>query len=265
MQKIRFFTLVCWPGVLLLCAAASGCGLSDYQNKMDAQRARVAEFDETNRMLDDALEMPRLPQDEAQAAWPFEFFLRLPKGYTLNPKTPYSKNFSFFRWQGADPSTSIFIAAALLAELKKENYGEYERENFRSYVRDGIEDFYIKTYKQEKIDPNFFGNRYKLFLPNEKIKYESYEAKVLSPISGDTATVHYETIVYTDKENKRIKEFSEFRVFHHLQLGKQVAIVFQRPLRTPSAPFEATIEAKCLGTLDVGPEAISKRAQFRKK
>jgi hypothetical protein len=42
-------------GLLVLTA---GCGLSDYENRMDSEQARIKKFDEDNKNLEDAAELP---------------------------------------------------------------------------------------------------------------------------------------------------------------------------------------------------------------
>ena len=254
-----------WLGmVALVGSAASGCGLSEYQAKMDAQRVRVSEFDEINRLLDDPVEMPVQPsvaeKADAKPAWPFDIFLRLPKGYAFY-KTPYYKNFSFYRFQGPEERKNVFIVAATIAEPKgTEEFGKYLPENFRRYVWAAVDDFYFKTYKA---DPNIIGNRNKVFLPGDKVKYEPFEARFFTPISGENKTIPYQSVIFTDKDNKMLKEHSEFRAFYHIEPGRQICIVVQRPLKTPHETFDKSIEAASLGTLDISVEAAGKRAQFK--
>ena len=81
----------------LFILSVSGCGLSDYESRMDAQRARVQKFDDANNRLGDPIAMPmiQVKGGAAQPAWPFDIFLRLPKGYNFS-KT-YGKDWPFYR------------------------------------------------------------------------------------------------------------------------------------------------------------------------
>ena len=263
-----FRGLLCSLGIAAL--FLSGCGLSEYQAKMDAQRIRVLEFDETNRLLEDPLEMVMQPskgdKGDAQPAWPFDFYLRLPKGFTLN-KTPYYQNFSFYRFAGTDPAYNLFIVAALIVEPStdpkveaKEKFGEYLSKNFRRYVRGGIDDYYFKTYKS---DPEFRFNAGKSFLPGEKIKYERITVKMFTAITDVPTTIGYNYIAYSDKDNKEVKDHSVFRVYYHEEAGRQFCLVVQRPLRVPNETFDKSMDA-CLGTLDITADAANKRAQYKK-
>jgi hypothetical protein len=256
---------------LVVALGLTGCGLSEYQSKMDAQRVRVLEFDATNSLLDDPLEMVMQPtkgeKGELQPAWPFDFYLRLPRGFTLN-KTPYYQNFSFYRFAGNEPGYNLFIVAALVAEPSpdakvepKEKFGEYIAKNFHRYVRGGIDDYYFKTYKS---DANFRLNASKLFLPSdEKMKYEKITVKMFTAITDFPTKIVYDYIAYSDKDNKEVKDHSAFRVYFHEEGGKQFCLVVQRPLRLQNEAFDKSIEA-CLGTLDITADAANKRAQYKK-
>src|SRR5262245_12635119 len=86
--------------------ASSGCGMNDYLSRMDAQRARIQEIDEINGLLDAPIEMPTMKiaaTNEERPAWPFEVFLRLPKGYgAATDKKPTQENVPFFRFNGPE-------------------------------------------------------------------------------------------------------------------------------------------------------------------
>ena len=250
--------------IAILLIGASGCGLSDYQSRMDAQRARVQEFDEINRILDDPVEMAMIPNKggatDQQAAWPFDFYLRLPRGYTF-VRTPYFTNFSCYRYQGSEPGYNIFLAAAFVAAPKgPEKFGVYQTENFRRYVWLAIDDYYLKT---NKADPYFMANKAKVFLPPDKVIYEQRGLRMFTPHSDATGTIPYESVAFSDRNNKLVKNHSEFRCYFHNEAGKQVAVVFQYPLGFQNELYEKSIKA-CLGTLDVGSEVASKREQFKK-
>jgi hypothetical protein len=266
--------------IAMLLIGVAGCGLADYQSRMDAQRERVKEFDDANRSLDEPIEIPLLPSEklkepkddvkeqrteEANPAWLFDFYLRLPKGFGKTPKdkVPYFSPFPCFRYSGIEPGYDILIAAALVADPKTkepEMFGKYTPDNFRSFLRVAIKDFYAKT-----------NNKLDLKLPDKEI-YQVIDVKMLSPFSDVTSRIAYQYIVYSDSGNPKIKEPSQFRVYLHeeppnvkggiREPGKQIAIVVHRPMRTSDDPFDKAIAA-CLGTLDAN-EATSKRQQYKK-
>jgi hypothetical protein len=259
----------------LLALSVAGCGLSDYQSRIDAQRTRVQKFDEANQLLGDPVENPKMPPKSATAeAWPIDFFLRLPKGY-VRDKAPYYTNFPFYRYSGAEPGYNVFVAAALLIDpAAKERYGEYSAARFRELVRQAIDDYYFKTYKS---DQRFYANKLKLFLPAEKIQYSSVEADLNTPYSDVAVKIPYASTIFTDKENKLQAHPVEFRVYLHEELGKeienagkrvklpgkQVVIVAQCPIGGPNEQFDKSIQA-ALGTLDISAEVGAKRAQYKR-
>jgi hypothetical protein len=275
MTSLRFLVLLAF---LLL--AGVGCGLSDYQSRMDVQRERVKEFDDANRSLDEPIVIPSIqlstgpkkdkdgPKDDKEGinAWPFDFYLRLPKGYGATPKdkTPYFSPFPCFRYAANEADYDIFVAAAMAVDPKskdKEEFGKYYPDNFRQFVRLAIKEFYFKTYKTE------------LRLPAQD-GYQMIEVKTLSPYSNVTTKIPYKYLAYADDYQKG-KEPTMFRVYWYEESGapreggkdrdpgKQVAIIVHRPMRAQNEPFDKAIEA-CLGTLDVSSDAGNKRTQFRK-
>ncbi|HZZ82728.1 MAG TPA: hypothetical protein VFE62_29790 [Gemmataceae bacterium] len=265
--------------------AVAGCGLSEYQSRMDAQRRRVTEFDIANRSLDEPIIIPYIqlqgakkePAKDAKdvkdenkegiAAWPFDFYLRLPKGYGPTPKdkTPYYSPFPCFRYNASEPETDIFVAAAHIADAKakdKEEFGKYFPDNFRIFVRLAIKDFYRQHTKGE------------LKLP-DKDQYEVIEVKALSPYSDVNTKIPYKYLSYSDANNANVKDPTSFRVYlfedygspkeegKERTQGKQVAVVARRPLRAQNDSFDKAIEAS-LGTLDVTLDSGNKRTNYRK-
>lgn len=261
----------------------AGCGLSDYQSRMDKSREWVKEFDDANRALDDPIEIPLVPlgpkvkpkeppkdapkepakeEADTKPAWLFDFYLRLPKGFGKMPKdkVPYAAPFPCFRYAGADPGYDILVAANVVADRKakdKVEIGKYYADDFRFFVRLAIKDFYAKT--NDKLD---------LKMPASD-KFQAIDFPTLSPFSDVTTRIAYQTVEYTDKGNPKIKEPSVFRVYIHeepartkedgaKEPGKQVAIVVHRPMRT-----DDTFEKACLRTLDIG-DSMNKRSQYKK-
>jgi hypothetical protein len=261
----------------------AGCGLADYQARMDTQRRRITDFDTANRSLDDPIVIPFIQlggaakKDPAKdgkddgkegvAAWPFDFYLRLPKGFGATPKdkTPYYSPFPCFRYNGGDPDYDILVAAAFIADAKakeKEEFGKYYPDSFRVFVRLAISDFYKQQTKSD------------LVLPKQD-KYEVIEVKELSPYSDVNTKIPYKYLSYTDANQPNVKDPTSFRVYLFEDYGtpkddgtertpgKQVAIVVRRPLSTQPEPFDKKMDAS-LGTLDVSAGAGGKRATFRK-
>jgi hypothetical protein len=255
---------------LIVVIGASGCGLSDYQSRMDAQLARLKDYDDANRLLDDPIEIPRIvlkdPKDGSakdQAAWPFEIFLRLPKGYFTFPKEkePYNYPFPFYRYAGgSEGATSIFIAAAWIQDPKtSEDQAKYHVAKFRDYVRGALQDYYFKGLKVPIIFP-------------DKVELKAREVKALTPYPNPSLplTIPFKTFLLTDAGAKGIDKDKQsvLEVYLREEGGKQICIAVQRPVTpTNATALNKSIET-CLSTLDISSEATSKRFlynEYKKK
>jgi hypothetical protein len=250
---------------LVVLIGASGCGLADYQSRMDAQRRRVQEFDEANRLLDDPIDVPRIgfrdPKENTpseRAAWDFEIFLRLPQGYgaTAKEKIAFPDNFTVFRYAGgSEGAANIFVAAARVADpdKKEPEFGKHTPEDFLSYVKPALEDYYRKNLKAQPF-------------PKQKSTEAAKEVKAVTAYPDPTGPgkISYIMFTYSDEGNAQIKDRHAFDVYLHKRAGKQVCIVFQRSMQPANpAKLKASIDA-CLGSLDVTLEAVTKRAEYRK-
>lgn len=251
--------------VALVLFGISGCGLSDYQKRMDEQRARVQEFDEANKLLDDPLDRPMMKIPEGKdfadrVGWPFEPFLRLPKGYGVREKDkivygPPNFPYVFARYSGGrEGSHAIFIAAAGVVEPKgKDELFFYTAATFASYVKLSIEDYYDKTHKVSVV-------------LTEKTKPERREFKAVTPYPDPAGSnkVVYVCYTLTDETDPHfLKEPSAFDVYLHERSSRQMCIIVHRPLAVVAPLHKSSIEA-CLGSLDLTSDGATKRAEFKK-
>ena len=226
---------------------------------MDEQRKRVQELDEINALLDDPVNPPTMQlvgATEEKPAWPYDVFLRLPKGYgtSVKDKAPYYVNFAFFRYTGDDPRYNIFLVAATIVEKDaQQEPGKYTRANFLKYVRSAIEDYYVKTTKS---NPQW----------KEEPKERSDSVKQFLPYPSESKLIHFATFEYVEKlpaNHPKGKELSVFRVHIHQDGDRQFAIVEHRPYAVANEAHDKAFRA-CLRTLDIGPDAAAKRNQFKK-
>lgn len=157
-------------GMAILAFLISGCGLDDYEKRMDQQRARLRVFDEENKFLGELLDLPPDRKDGSKAI-PFDVFLRLPRGTS---KTIADKDgatavgdITIYRYPGTDGPT-VFLAAGLqgTAEQRKEGKGDMPFEDFRDGFRLGLATVLKKYFKApEKIErlarpaPNYLGDK----------------------------------------------------------------------------------------------------------
>ena len=252
--------------VLLAFLASGGCGLSDYHNRMDSQRKRVQDFDEANALLDDPIGFPLMPPQPtakdpkelapAVAAWPFEFFLRLPRGFGTMPKDANLSlnDFGCFRFSGGDVALNIFVVAANTLDPKdakaREDFGKYSPTTFRFYLRKAAVNYYAKSAKVN-------------FLLQEK-ELPRFLAKAVSAYPDETAAakIGYSHFQLTDEG--KVQDVSIFDVYIYEDASRQVGIIVHRSASNANVGLlKQSVEA-CLGSLDASNDAKTKRSQFKR-
>jgi|ERR1051325_3437920 hypothetical protein len=249
-----------WQILVVLVLGAGGCGLPEYESRMDKQRERLARFDELNNLLEAPIEAPTMMvaagKSETQPAWKFDVFLRLPKPYGNAVKDakaqdrllPYNKNFPLIRFTSVESAMNIFVVATFMQEKKDEPSNHlYTPATFRAKLREALAEF---CFRSNRIDVSF----------PEKSRFQTHDVPMLSPYPDQASTIHYTKISVG-----RIAVPYTFDLYLHEESGKQVAIVFQHAVQLPNAEaFNKSVNA-CLGTLDISAEAAGKRGAFRKR
>jgi hypothetical protein len=239
--------------------ALVGCGLSDYESRMDAQQARLKILDEENRNLGDAIDQPKyVVKDTPYNFWPFEVFLRVPKNVSGRLPTENAQfvfeNLSLFRYAGPD-GYNVFVAAGNIAEPNKENKykdGEWPPDLFKGYVREALKDYYRKTYRVNYEFPFFT----KANLTTEKKVPINDRGVALPPLE-------FEMIRFKDSANAA-KEPSEFRAYFHHQSARQVGVIYQFPANLgDSSGLNASIDWSIKSLNIMEPQL--KRAEFEKR
>lgn len=258
------------PVIVWMLIGSAGCGLSDYERRMDEQRKRVKDFDETNKLLDDPIETPLLqfptgvtkpdgkPEMRAEAAWPFEIYLRLPKGFGSkvpekgpNPFGQFS--FPCFRYSGPDQARNFLVVATNIAESDRLEKREYTAKTFRVKVQQALSDFLLKTY-----NINYLLDK----LPTRKVAVKEFSP--LTPPPDDDKKITYEMIAFAGAKYPSTKEPMVFQAYFHELPPRQVCIIAHHPQQMKDAEaFNKSLEA-CLGTLDIGLEATARRNYFLK-
>jgi hypothetical protein len=239
-----------------LALAICGCGMPEYERRMDEQRARVSAFDEVNRLLDGPIEPTVIKKADGkdEAHWAFDFFLRLPKGFGATPKdkTPFLDPFPCYRYSNDEPGVSIFVAANLVPEATQaEEIGKYYAANFRTFIKLAIAEHYLKTTKM------------KLNLP-DRLKPQERLVRVLSAYPDSAPQLKFDFLYYSDQFSKLVTAPTHYDVYVHEADRKQMCIIVQHPMRMLNGDaFQKSIEAS-LGTLDISPMAPAKRAHFKR-
>jgi hypothetical protein len=255
-----------WILRLVLLASVSGCGLSDYEKRIDAQRARVKAFDDLNGLLDGPIAMPMKPKaggqpDEKENAWPFDVFLRLPKGYTIDKeRLTTGDGFNCFRYSGgSEGALNIFIAAAGVIDPDKDakaadNVGKYSLAAFQNHLIAAVWKYHAKEFKTIPPQPN-----------GKKQEHRGFDPILPYPDAEKTTRVVYRSSqLYTDEWNRFVKDKNAFEFFFFERDGKQVGIVVHRPFKMDNPEVTTKSIDACLGSLDVSSEAATKRALYKK-
>jgi hypothetical protein len=241
------------PACLLL--STLGCGLRDYEARIDAQRQRVQFLDDENRLLGGAI-VP--PSDALGApAWPFDIFLRLPRQvgtassaiYQANPPKPQDPQ--LFRYAGP-AGFNVFLAAGRTAgKDTKVRPGEWSIATFRTQVRGALLEYHWKEYK---VNPQF-ALLDKLQLPKITKLPVNERGAALSAIDYDSTAFAAEAFRYD--------------LYFHQHASRQLAVIFQYP--SASAADENWKQAMdwSLKTLDVTQAPVKRaalvsRRQFKK-
>ncbi len=135
---------LCLSAVLVL--GALGCGLGDYEQRIDRQKERLKRVDKENQVLGEPLNNPMKP-DGSEPLFPFEFFLRPPKDID---STPMEKPYVFGNVQlyaypsaaqtGKGVAAYVLLAITGMSQGKESNKdtGELTADDFRHKVRGAL-------------------------------------------------------------------------------------------------------------------------------
>ena len=238
---------------LVVLFALAGCGLSDYERRMDEQREKLRLLDEEETLLGDLIDLPSGKDAYGnEIKVPFPIFLRLPKGMSVAFKGPSAVYVSgkqpLFRYFGKQ-DTSVFVAMAKVKDKTPKTEpvpDEIAPEDFRSRVRGGLIDFVSREYKMTMTPPDF-----------DKLKSEKRE--VLR--DGKPQTLHLESVDFTDP---RVQNPSRFYVYLQTLYSRQAALIYQVPVQAADQSWLRSMDVS-LKTLDITSGAVTQRNLFRAK
>lgn len=249
--------------LLVFLLASAGCGLSDYEKQMDQQRARIKIFDEQNKYLGDVLEMPKRKvkekvddkvEEHDVPAWPFEIFLRLPRGIerTVPEKGGVfqASSLVFCRFLGPEGASSVIVTVALVGvrddktktedKTKAKDSGSLTPDEFRDQVRVGVGNILNRNFppsKPQKVT----------LIP------KNYKGEQQGPLA-------FELMAYEDPPE--VKDAQYVAIYLHQKAGRQAALTFQQPAKNKSNPTFMEGVDRCLKSLDISEQAAERRAQY---
>lgn len=257
------------PLLVAMLALLTGCGLSDYEKRMDEQRARLELYDEQAKLLSDMIEMPKGKDAYGnEIKVPFDIFLRFPRPVFSSFRGPKAIYLSgnkkpLYRYEGkTDFNVLVALAEVLPPESKTEKAepatkGEAGPKSesttketvpaFRARVREGLMDYISREYRMAATPPEF-----------TDLKKDVRE----TTRDGRPHKLEFETVVFDDP---RRQDPSRFFVFFRTHMTRQAAVIYQLPMQL--AGDRPTLHALdiSLKTLEIQPAAISMRIAFRRK
>lgn len=254
---------------LLILYLAAGCGLSDYEKRMDQQSLALKLFDEENKTLGDPLDFPMLIDVKSSAAKPIllvEFFLRPPKGTQSKPKNPEKESpgkvplICYSGPAGNNVLVSTFRIAQD-AKVPKKVEGQMTPKEFQHQVREALARFYEKEIKK----------------PIDWSRAEKTEKKTVQVPSGKGPLLNlifdYQTLTDDPDPGRKTPpppgktkdDYHDFRLFFYQTGIEQAAIVYQIPsLKRNDSEINKAVEFS-IRSLALGMEASKKRQEFNKR
>ena len=239
-----------WCAAVVL-GMVTGCGLSDYEKRMDEQRERLARLDEEATLLGDLIDLPRGKDAYGnEIQFPFEIFLRLPKGVSGSFKGKeaiyYGDKQPLYRFAGKQ-DVNVLVAWTKIADKNattKPKDDELSPEQFRARVRTALQDFLTRTYSVNANLPDF-----------AQLKKDT-RATVRD---GLKRTLEFDATQF-DEPLKQAP--ARFFVFIQVFSDRQAAVIYQAPVQQADQQFQRTMDIS-LKTLEITGSAKAQRIAFK--
>lgn len=236
---VRSFLVLAGAGLI-------GCGLGDYEKRLDEQAKRLHILDEDNLYLGAPLTKP--------AEWPFVVCLRFPRDIEPTPleKPLTGEDLKIFVYPGkkANEGFNVFAATATLGEKTKDGKfkeGEFSPEEFRRRFRQILADAAAK----DKRAFDFHG---------PETKQENWP---LTPQEGKppgTLELAKQVVVEKVDESKAF----QFTLIFHQKGQNQIGLAYQGPRSKTETSEQIKALELSLKSLDIGPDAAAKKALHEK-
>ncbi len=230
-------------GVLL----AAGCGLGDYERRMEEERTRLEAFDQEDRALAGPLVMPQSPYDANEPKdHPLpqsKVFLRPPRGFSTHPaddeKPTRSGDVFLFRYPGP-AGYNLFLAGVPPDTLTTEQ--------FQQHVRKALSEYVANLTKQPLTIP-----------PDAPVA-----GVVKQPVVSRTAKVPPIRLDWQSVDDAEPGEKgSRYLIYFLREAGnRQLAVIFQVPKAAAGTPQVTEAIDLSLRTLGIGANAELQRKAF---
>ncbi|MCI0681848.1 MAG: hypothetical protein L0Y71_07065 [Gemmataceae bacterium] len=230
-----------------LLGASAGCGLADYEKRMDEQRARLELYDEENKLLGAPLDKPRGKDPYGNdIKVPFDVFLRVPKRIARSFRGAEMMYHSaskqpLYRYAGRGDFNVFIAMAQVAAPTTKPAAGDAAPEEFRARVREALMEYISREYRMSVNPPDF-----------ADLKKDTRKATR----DGQPRTLDFDATVFDDP---RRQEPSRFFVFFLTQKFRQAAVIYQMPVQAAVATGLHEMDLS-LKTLDLSMAATLRMA-----
>lgn len=252
--------------ILLLTIAGGGCGLSDYEQRMDERRKDLKLLDEEDRALADPLVLPltKGPDGNVRPLLPANVFLRPPRWISPVPKDAFYayKSVVLCRYPEATPPAvapgqpppppayGLFLTAHPIAEKKEdEKEGKLLPQDFKQQVLGALGDFYRREV------------RHNYALPTLDAPHKQHQLEAV-PLRGVREKVAFDEYNFADAKDP-------LNARHFLFLAQrgwtQVALVFQVPVAEETGPKVTTDIPASLKTLAVDGAAQARLSDYQQR
>jgi hypothetical protein len=256
---------------------AGGCGLSEYEKRMDQQDLALKRFDEESKALGEPLDSPMLIDVKTSAARPIlvvEFFLRPPKGTHSKAKDAEeakSGQAPLVCYPGP-PGFNVLVSTQGIGQQvkekkegkdkKKDTPGTMTTKEFQHQVRAALARFYDKEFKK-RIDWS-------------RADKTDKRTVVSQPLKGAPVNLIFDNQTLTDDPDPAGKnvstkapaakdQYHDFRLFFYQTGAEQAAVIYQIPAAKRNDPEVNKGVDFSLRTLALGFDSLIKRQEFQKR
>jgi hypothetical protein len=231
----------------ILLLAPSGCGLKEYEERMEKQRKQAKAFDYNESFLDQPIEAP--PQVDNKPAWRFDVFLRLPRGYLPAPRpTRYTYE------------TVTLYRYAFPGKSQEKPKDEKAKQDNSPNPDNSVQNIFVGTSSEsissDKLRAYALGALKKYI--SQEIGEHNFEppttklTRISLDMGADNDAIEFDRLNFDGPFDLQFQLYIDTR--------SKIALIFQTP-RDAAAGFATALEA-CLKSLDVSEEAPLKRSQY---
>jgi hypothetical protein len=229
---------------------ATGCGLGDYEKRVEEERARVQAIDEEEQALGTPLLMPDNPfaADEAKGH-PMpqnEVFLRPPRGISSRPadaeKPTRAGDVFLFRYPGPE-GYNLFLAGAAPGTLATQQ--------FRKDVRTALSEYAANLSKQPLTFP-----------PNAALTGVIKQPPVSRTVKLPPIRLEGQSVDDSAADDKGHRYLLHFQ---RVAGNRQIAVIYQLPRAAAGQANVTQAIDLSLRTLGIGPDAALQRKVYEER